>query len=223
MEFFKQTNIHWMAKAKYFFALSGTLLVIGIAACVHNGGLSYGIDFKGGVLVKVKFLQTPNVDAIRTDLAARGLGDSTIQSVHDISSSNSNELQIGLPEKGQGDEALQAGKATIIAALSQSFPAPPAGKLNFSDNSTTPSLLAEYLTGKDPLTLGVTAGDRYKQIAQQLADFRDKSRSGIISDIGDLSNSGVPAPVVASVANGFYAGPFAVRDVELLGPKWERN
>jgi len=219
MEFFKQTNINWMGKAKYFFALSGTLLAIGIGACIHNGGLSYGIDFKGGVLVKVKFLQTPNVDAIRNDLAARGLGDSTIQSVHDISSPNSNELQIGLPEKGQGDEALQAGKATIIAALSQSFPEAPAGKANFSDNSTTPSLLTEYLTSKEPLTLGVAAGDRYKQIAQQLVDFRDKSRSGIISDVADLSNSGVPAPVVASVSNGFYAGPFAVRDVEIVGPK----
>ena len=36
MEFFKQTNIDWMGKAKYFFALSGALLVIGIIACVQQ-------------------------------------------------------------------------------------------------------------------------------------------------------------------------------------------
>jgi preprotein translocase subunit SecF len=217
MEFFKQTNIHWMAKAKYFFALSGTLLAIGIGACIHNGGLSYGIDFKGGVLVKVSFAQPPNVDAIRHDLETKGLGQSTIQSVHDISNPNSNELQIGLPEKGQEADALNAGKDTIIRALSQSFPPAPAGKLDF--NTATVSQLADYLTLKDPLNLGTAAGDRYNQIAKQFADFRNNKRSGIVSDMGDVNNAGAPAQAAAAVRDGFYAGPFAVRDVEIVGPK----
>jgi preprotein translocase subunit SecF len=217
MEFFKQTNINWMGKAKYFFALSGTLLAIGIGACIHNGGLSYGIDFKGGVLVKVIFVQPPNVDAIRHDLETKGLGQSTIQSVHDISNPNTNELQIGLPEKGQEADALNAGKDTIIKALSQSFPPAPVGKLDF--NTATVSQLADYLTLKDPLNLGTAAGDRYNQIAKQLADYRNNKRSGIISDMGDVNNAGAPAQVAAAVRDGFYAGPFAVRDVEIVGPK----
>jgi preprotein translocase subunit SecF len=218
MEFFKQTNIDWMGKAKYFFALSGTLLAIGIAACIHNGGLSYGIDFKGGTLVTVRFAQPPNVDQVRHDLSAQGLGDSTIQSIHDIANTNSNEIQIGLPEKGaDAQQTLDEGKTAIVKALSQSFPAGPAGKLDF--NTATPSALAEYLTRKDPLTLGTAAGDRYNQIAQQFTNFRDKNRGGIISDIGDLSNSGAPAQAVAAVRDGFYAGPYAVRDVEIVGPK----
>src|SRR5216684_2750904 len=159
MEFFKQTNINWMGKAKYFFALSGTLLVIGIGACINNGGLSYGIDFKGGVLVKVSFVQPPNVDAIRRDLETKGLGQSTIQSVHDIANPTTNELQIGLPENGKEADALKAGEDTIIKALSQSFPPAPAGKLDF--NTATVSDVAEYLTRKDPLSLGAAAGDRY--------------------------------------------------------------
>jgi preprotein translocase subunit SecF len=217
MEFFKQTNIDWMGKAKYFFALSGTLLAIGIAACVHNGGLSYGIDFKGGTLVTVRFAQTPNVDSIRHDLEAQGLGQSTIQSIHDIANSNSNEIQIGLAVKGEGAQALDEGKTSIVKALNQSFPAGPAGKLDI--NSATPSDLSEYLTRKDPLSLGTAAGDRYNQITQQILDFRNKNRSGIIADLGDLGNSGVPPQVVASVRDGFYAGPFAVRNVEIVGPK----
>ena len=219
MEFFKQTNIDWMGKAKYFFALSGALLAIGIGACIHNGGLTYGIDFKGGTLVKVLFVQAPSADSIRHDLEAQGLGESTIQPVHDIANPDSNEIQIVLPVKGEGAAALDEGKTTIVKALSQSFPAAPAGKLNFNDNSTTPSVLTEYLTRKDALSLGTTAGDRYTQIGQQLANFRDKNRGGILSDLGDLNNSGVPAQVVAAVRDGFYAGPFAVRDVEIVGPK----
>ena len=217
MEFFKQTNIHWMQKAKYFFALSGTLLVIGIAACWHNGGLTYGIDFKGGTLVTVRFAQPPNVDAIRHDLSAQGMGDSTIQSIHDIANTNSNEIQIGLAEQKSGAAALDAGKTAIVAALSKSFPAGPAGKFDF--NSATVTDLTDYLTRKDPMGLGTAAGDRYTQIAQQLANFRDKNRSGIITDMSDLSNSGAPAQVVTSMGSGFYAGPFAVRNVEIVGPK----
>jgi preprotein translocase subunit SecF len=217
MEFFKQTNIHWMQKAKYFFALSGTLLVIGIIACVHNGGLSYGIDFKGGTLVTVGFAQPPNVDAIRHNLEAQGLGDSTIQSVHDISNPSANQLQIGLPVKSEGAQALDEGKTTIIKALTQSFPPAPDGKVDI--NTATPAVVAEYLTRKDPLGLGIAVGDRYTQMAQQITSFRDNKRSGIIKDFSDLNNSGAPPQAVTSLQNGFYAGPFGEPTAEIVGPK----
>jgi preprotein translocase subunit SecF len=217
MEFFKQTNINWMGKAKYFFALSGTLLVIGIAACVHNGGLSYGIDFKGGTLVTVGFAQPPNVDAIRHNLEAQGLGDSTIQSVHDISNPNANQLQIGLPVKSEGAQALDEGKTTIIKALTSSFPPAPAGLVDI--NTATPAVVAEYLTRKDPLGLGIAVGDRYTQIAQQITSFRDTKRSGIIKDFSDLNNSSAPAQAVSSLQGGFYTGPFGEPTAEIVGPK----
>ena len=46
IELFKQPNIDWMGKAKYFFALSGLLLIIGWSAIFFKGGIKYGIDFK---------------------------------------------------------------------------------------------------------------------------------------------------------------------------------
>src|SRR5271156_1464096 len=103
MEFFGQVNIHWMSKAKYFFSLSGLLLLVGIIACIHNGGLSYGIDFKGGTLVTVRCAQTPNENSSRHDLEAGGLSQFTLQGIHDPSSTTSNEIIIGLEEKGQGE------------------------------------------------------------------------------------------------------------------------
>ncbi len=48
-----------MGKAKYFFALSLTLLLIGAASWIHKGSLDYGIDFKGGTLVYVRFADKP--------------------------------------------------------------------------------------------------------------------------------------------------------------------
>ncbi|HEY4837916.1 MAG TPA: protein translocase subunit SecF [Candidatus Acidoferrales bacterium] len=217
MEFFKQTNIDWMGKAKYFFALSGALLAIGIVACIRNGGLSYSIDFKGGTLITVGFAQPPSVETIRHNLEALGLGDNSIQSVHDISNPNANQLQIGLPVKSEGAQALDEGKTTIIKALNQSYPPAPAGKIDI--NTATPSVLTEYLTSKDPLSLGIAVGDRYTQIAQQITSFRDNKRSGIIKDLVDLSNSGVPPQAVTSLQSGFYTGPFGEPTAEIVGPK----
>lgn len=218
MEFFGQVNIDWMGKAKYFFALSGVLLAIGIIACVRNGGLTYGIDFKGGTLVTVRFAQPPNLDTIRHALEARGITESTLQSIHDIASSNSNEVVIGLEEKAQSDQAVDWGRTTIISALTQSFPAGEPGKQDFN-LSATPTVLADYLVQKDPLALGAAAGDRYTQLAKQIADYRDRTRGGIVGDLSDLNGSGAPPQVVASIRAGFYAGPFSVGQGQSVGPK----
>ena len=64
MEFFKQVNLDWMGKAKYFFALSAALLLIGAISIISKGGLNYGIDFKGGTLVDVRFAGAPPVDQL---------------------------------------------------------------------------------------------------------------------------------------------------------------
>ena len=48
MEFFHGVNLDWMGKAKYFVALSLILLTVGWASILKNGGMRYGIDFRGG-------------------------------------------------------------------------------------------------------------------------------------------------------------------------------
>ena len=45
IELFKQPNIDWMGKAKYFYALSGLLLLAGIISVVSQGGIRYGLGF----------------------------------------------------------------------------------------------------------------------------------------------------------------------------------
>src|SRR5216110_2902474 len=94
IELFKQPNIDWMGKAKYFYALSGILLLAGWASILYGSGIRYGIDFKGGTNVDVRFAQPPNVDKLRSSLAAQGLGNTEIQSIKDIGDPNSNEVVI---------------------------------------------------------------------------------------------------------------------------------
>ena len=84
---------------------------------LHDGGLHYGIDFKGGTVVDVRFASPPPSTQIRNGLAQQGMGNSTIQPVSDIATPNSNEVLINLEEKGQSAEASDAGKTPILNAL----------------------------------------------------------------------------------------------------------
>src|SRR6202162_335892 len=116
IELFKQTNIDWMGKAKYFYALSGLLLLAGIISVVSQGGIRYGLDFKGGTNVDVRFAQPPNIDRLRSGLAAQGLGNSEIQGISDIAHPNANEVGISLEQKGQSEQDLDVSKTKILNA-----------------------------------------------------------------------------------------------------------
>jgi preprotein translocase subunit SecF len=220
MEFFKNVNVDWMGKAKYFVALSAILLIAGWTAILKNGGIKYGIDFRGGTLVYVRFAGPAPVDQIRKGLAAAGLADSSIQTISDtvLNAGAQNDVVIGLDKKGEGDESLDAGKQAILDALHKTFGTAADGKLDF--NSVTKDSLAGYLTQKDPLLLGSTAADRYNQLAQHLLAVRDTEHSGILTSFDELKNvDGATPAVISSLNSGFVLGNFAIRNVEVVGPK----
>jgi preprotein translocase subunit SecF len=218
IELFKQPNIDWMGKAKYFYALSGLLLLIGIISVVSQGGIRYGLDFKGGTNVDVRFAQPPNIDRLRSGLAAQGLGNSEIQSIGDIANPNANEVVIGLEQKGQSDQALDVSKTQIINALNTIYGTSSSGKPDF--NAATPASLAAFLTQRDPLLLSTNAGDRYSQLAKKILDYRDRNKNGVLTNFDELSNvDGVKPAVLNPLKENFNLGAFAIRNVEIVGPK----
>jgi len=99
---------------------------------IAHGGPYYGIDFKGGTVVDVRFAGPPPIDTIRNGLAQQGIGNSTIVPVSDIANPNTNEVLINLEEKGEGAEALDAGKAAILTALHATLGAGVPGKEDFN-------------------------------------------------------------------------------------------
>jgi preprotein translocase subunit SecF len=217
MNFFKQVDLDWMGKAKFFFALSFLLLAAGVASIAAHHGLFYGIDFKGGTVVDVRFATPPSVDTIRNGLSQQGINNFTIVPVSDLARPNSNEVLINLEEKGQGSEALDAGKTAILNALHATLGSGEAGKQDF--NAAGPSAISDVLVRKDPLSLGAAAGDRYTQTARQLVDFRDKNRGGVLTNLNDLSAAGANAATIAALRDSFYTSNFAIVNVEIVGPK----
>ncbi|MFZ3214660.1 MAG: protein translocase subunit SecF [Candidatus Acidiferrales bacterium] len=221
MEFFKGVNVDWMGKAKYFVTLSLILLAVGWASILKAGGMRYGIDFRGGTLVYVRFAGPAPLNQIRNGLSSAGLTDSTIQTISDnvLGGGSQNDVVIGLGKKGQGDESLDAGREAILNVLHKTFgTADSAGKLDF--NSVTKEALAGVLTERDPLALGAAAGDRYNQLAQRLLAARDADHSGIVTNFDQLKNvDGVTPAVLSTLNNGFVLGNFTIRNVEIVGPK----
>ncbi len=219
IEFFKEPNIDWMGKAKYFYGLSGILLLAGLISWFQQGGLRYGIDFRGGTNVDVRFAQTPNIDQIRSALKTQGLGNSEIQAVSSgVTASNSNEVLIFVEQKGEGDQASDASKAQVLTALGAMYGVKDSSKPDF--NAATPSSLAEVLTSKDPLALSANAGDRYDQLARRLLAYRDTTKNGVLTNFDDLSGvEGATPAVVSTIKNNYAIGSFTIRGVEIVGPK----
>lgn len=219
IELFRCPNIDWIGKSKYFIALSLILLIVGGYSIASKGGLRFGIDFRGGTLVYVRFAQQPPLDKLRDGLRSRGLGESTLQEVRDIARPNSNEVVIGLEQKGEGDIDLDAGKAAILSVLRDSFGSGDSAKQDF--NAVNTSALAEFLARRDVLGLGPAASpDRYSDLAHSLTDFRDKERSGLVTHFDDLQSvAAVDARVLSALRESFFTGQFAVRNIEIVGPK----
>jgi preprotein translocase subunit SecF len=218
IELFKQPNIDWMGKAKYFFALSGLLLLLGWATIFLKGGIKYGIDFSGGTNVDVRFAQPPNVDQLRSGLRLQGLGNSEIQSIHDIGSSSTNEVLIFVEQGAQSDQAGDEGKTKVLNALNATYGVTSSSKPDF--NSVTAGALTNFLTQKDPLGLSVAAGDKYQILAKNLRAYRDNEQNGVLTSLDQLSHvDGVNPAVVSALKDNYSLAPFAIRTVEIVGAK----
>lgn len=211
MEFFKSTNIDFLGKKWYFLGFSLIFSVAGILCMAFWHGLPLGVDFKGGTLVDIKFVSTPNDGKIRHAVEEAGYRDAKIQPLV-----GQNERLVSLPETETSEQALDKGRAEIVAAMEKSFGTGEPGKTDL--NNASVSQISDYLLNKDPLHLGTDAGIRYAQIARQITDFRDKNRSGVLSSVDDL-NGLVPAQVVSALKDGFFTSQFGVRSVQIVGPQ----
>ncbi len=212
MEFFRNPNIHFLRYKWYFLAFSLIFSVAGVLSMVFWHGVPLGVDFRGGTLVYVKFTHTPDNGKIRADLDRANLRNARIQRYGDPAT---NELLIALDIKETSEAALDQGKNEIIRALEP--PNPPADKQDL--NNASVQTVREYLMSKDPLHLGTDAPQRYAQLAQQIANARDKLQAGAMGSLDDLKAAGVPAAVIASLDQNFYLSDFGVRNVEIVGPQ----
>ena len=212
MELFRNTNIDFLGKKWYFLAFSLIFSVAGLCSLFFWHGIPLGVEFRGGTLVYVKFAQTPNLDQIRGELDRAGLHDPKLQR---FGPTADNEVLVDLGLQETSEAALDKGKNTIITALEPKQDTT-SGKQDL--NNTGANSLAQYLLNKDPLHLGTDAEQRYTAIANQITDFRNKQRGGILTSVDELKGV-VPPEVISTLQQDFYTSSFVVRNVEIVGPQ----
>jgi preprotein translocase subunit SecF len=211
LEFFRDVNIDFLGKKWYFLAFSLIFSVAGVLSMLFWHGIPWGVDFRGGTLVYVKFSHTPDLGAVRAAMDRAGLRDPRIQT---YGAPSNDEVLIDLAQKETSEQALDRGKVQIIQALETNAPA---GKQDLNNASFL--TIKNYLMDKDPLHLGSDADQKYSAQAQTIVDYRDKTLGGVLSSMDQLKNGGPDPTVIASLKDGFFLSDFGVRNVEIVGPQ----
>src|SRR5580658_10370779 len=118
MEIFKNPNYNFLGWKWPLICLSLVLSISGQVSLLIKGGPLYGIDFKGGTQVKVKFKDKPDLESLRKQLDLHGMKDCTLQR---YDSAEKNEIIIGMEQQGRQEEALNNARVTILETLRAAF------------------------------------------------------------------------------------------------------
>ena len=90
-----------MGKSRWFFSMSGVILLVCALAIAING-LNFGIDFEGGTRITAALSEPASIDQVRDTLGPVGLGDAEIQTV-DNAELGDNVVQISAEELSQDE------------------------------------------------------------------------------------------------------------------------
>ncbi|MBI5872764.1 MAG: protein translocase subunit SecD [Candidatus Omnitrophica bacterium] len=98
----KDTNIDFISKRWFCYALSGFIFIVGMTAMVVKGRQAYGIEFSGGQLQEYIFEKNIAIESLRSSLKNIGLGESVIQQVRE------NPRQVIIRGSNESAERVQA-------------------------------------------------------------------------------------------------------------------
>jgi SecD/SecF fusion protein len=76
----KPVRFDFMGKSRWFFSMSGVILLV-CALAIAISGLNFGIDFQGGTRITAPLERAASVDQVRDALSPVGLADAEIQTV----------------------------------------------------------------------------------------------------------------------------------------------
>lgn len=107
------TRFDFIGKRKFTIWVSTIAILLSIGSIVYHGGLRYGVDFAGGILLQIKFSKMIDVPEVRNALEATGLKEVMVQNF-----GGGDEFLIRV-EKASGD--LEELSKKIQASLQERF------------------------------------------------------------------------------------------------------
>jgi len=217
MELFKNTNYDFLGKKWPFIIASLVLTVAGFTSIALKGGLKYGIDFKYGALLQVKFAYPPPDNKIRSAMMQQIKGKEV--TVQDLSGAGAqNEVEIATEAKGQGEGELDTNRQDMVNVLTATFGKPDSGKLDLNNVSQ------ESLTNRlrEPLArAGVPLSEQQLQdLVHNILDEMNSHHSGLITDFNQLASvPGMKPDIMNTLRQECYLSDFHVIKAQMVGPK----
>lgn len=192
----KTTKFDFMSQRKVSLTLSAIVVVAAIAIlAVH--GLNKGIEFTGGTTLQVKFVEAPDVAAIRGALSDVGLSG---QQVTTIGEAAAHEVVIRLPATGDTSSDETQGLLALDAVRDMlGVENHPESDLNVVGSAT----LAAFVGSQD--------------LADAILERRKEK--AIFSSFDELNDvPGMTAVALDSLKSGMELGPLSLRKRSYVGP-----
>ena len=209
MELFKSTNFDFLGKKWWFICASLILTAAGLISLAMHGGPRYGIDFRGGAMLYVRFNQEPPVQKIRAALESKIQGEISVQQI-----TGKQEVLVGTEIRDEKE--LNANRQIIEDTLRSTFGAAD-GKLDLHNSSA--EQLAERL--REPLLQSsVAISEQELQTVVKAIETYRAGKGGLLRSLDELSGvAGVTPQVLAALKQQSGLGPFTILSADVVGPK----
>ena len=208
MELFKNTNFDFLGNKWPFIGLSLVLTAAGLIS-IGMKGMRYGIDFKGGAQMWLRFSQEPPVQQIRSALESKMPGEISVQQV-----TGKPEVLIGTEIKDEKE--LNANRQQIEETLRGMF-GDTGGKIDL--NNASSSELADRIRGPLQQAAVPLSEQELQDLCTEINTYR-KDHGGILRSVDELSGvKGVTPKVIEVMKANVALGPFTILSTEVVGPK----
>jgi preprotein translocase subunit SecF len=208
MELFKNTNFDFLGNKWPFIGLSLVLTAAGLIS-IGMKGMRYGIDFKGGAQMWLRFAQEPPVQQIRSALESKMPGEISVQQV-----TGKPEVLIGTEIKDEKE--LNANRQQIEETLRGMF-GDTGGKIDL--NNASSGELADRLRGPLQQAAVPLSEQELQDLCTEISTYR-KDHGGILRLVDELSGvKGVTPKVIEVLKANVALGPFTILSTEVVGPK----
>ncbi|HVT59425.1 MAG TPA: protein translocase subunit SecF [Thermoanaerobaculia bacterium] len=213
MRLLRDTNIDFMKYRKFWITVSLVLIAVFFFAyfTIH---LHLGIDFAGGTQLTLRFREQPQVDQLRSLLAAAGMGEAEIQR---FDRESLNEVMIKTPvSKGQEE----GSRDRVVNALNRRYNQGQEGRLDL--NRAGEDAIVQLLLAADPDGLAAQGAEarraHYAGVAKALLGERRKD--GLFPSWNAVAGTpGLSAAALGTLKARGSVGDYAVLGTENVGPQ----
>ena len=212
MQIFKKPNFKFMNYKLFAFGFSGIFIIAGLINITVGKGITPGIDFAGGALIQVRFINPMSIGDLRQTLEIPELKGIKIQEVEKEDREYIIRAMIPESESEQEVEAHEMLADRIVGLLrtEQDRQNQQSGRkdLNHIDSSEITPLFQGSFPDQ--------AGDFAKII---IGIKESEARKGIIENYDQISVPELSPEALEILKENTYLGSLAVKRIETVGPQ----